>query len=88
MKATIAEFIAAEVGDTQYRLSGVITKIDEKYNNNITISDFSGEVYVYRLNLNGKEYKVGDIVTVVGKREYNGHQLLMVFGERYSCNSN
>ena len=76
VKATIAEFIAAEVGDTQYRLSGVITKIDEKYNNNITISDFSGEVYVYRLNLNGKEYKVGDIVTVVGKRgEYNGAQV-------------
>lgn len=76
IEASIAEFIAAEVGDTQYRLSGVITKIDEKYNNNITISDFSGEVYVYRLNLNGKEYKVGDIVTVVGKRgEYNGAQV-------------
>ena len=77
IEASIAEFIAAEVGDTQYRLSGVITKIDEKYNNNITISDFSGEVYVYRLNLNGKEYKVGDIVTVVGNRgEYNGHQVV------------
>ena len=76
VKATVAEFLAAAVGDTQYRLSGVITKIDEKYNNNITISDFSGEVYVYRLNLNGKEYKVGDIVTVVGKRgEYNGAQV-------------
>ena len=76
VKATVAEFIAAAVGDTQFRLSGVITKIDEKYNNNITISDFSGEVYVYRLNLNGKEYKVGDIVTVVGKRgEYNGAQV-------------
>ncbi len=77
VKATVAEFIAAEVGDTQYRLSGVITKIDAKYNNNIHISDFSGETYVYRLDLNGKEYKVGDIVTVVGKRgEYNGHQLV------------
>ena len=76
IKATIAEFIAAEVGDTQYRLTGVITKIDAKYNNNIHISDFSGETYVYRLNLDGKEYKVGDIVTVVGKRgDYNGPQV-------------
>ena len=60
-----SEFIAAEVGDTQYRLTGAITKIDAKYNNNIHISDFSGETYVYRLDLNEKEYKVGDIVTVV-----------------------
>ena len=77
VEATIAEFIEAEVGDTQYRLSGVITEIDKKYNNNITISDFSGEVYVYRLDLDGKEYKVGDIVTIVGKRgDYNGPQVV------------
>ncbi len=58
-------------------MSGVITKIDEKYNNNINIRDFSGETYVYRLDLDGKEYKLGDIVTVVGKRgEYNGHQVV------------
>ena len=76
VKATIAEFNAAAVGDTQYRLTGVITKIDAKYNNNINIRDFSGETYVYRLDLDGKEYKVGDIVTVVGKRaEYNGPQV-------------
>lgn len=76
VEATIAEFIAAEVGDTQYRLKGAITKIDPKYNNNITISDFSGEVYVYRLDLDGKEYKAGDIVTVVGRRgDYNGPQV-------------
>lgn len=66
--ATVAEFLAAEVDGTQYRLAGVITKIDERYNNNLYISDFSGEVYVYKLDLQGKEYKVGDIVTVVGKR--------------------
>lgn len=77
VNVTVAEFIAAEVDDTQYRLTGVITKIDTKYNNNINISDFSGETYVYRLDLDEKEYKVGDIVTVVGKRgEYNGHQLI------------
>ncbi len=77
VEATIEEFIVAEVGHTQYRLTGAITKIDTKYNNNIHISDFSGETYVYRLDLDGKEYKVGDIVTVVGKRgEHNGHQLV------------
>ena len=77
IEASIAEFIAAEVGDTQYRLSGVITNINEKYNNNINIRDFSGETYVYRLDLDGKEYKLGDIVTVVGKRgEHNGHQVV------------
>ena len=77
VEASIAEFIAAAVGDTQYRLKGVITKIDAKYNNNINIRDFSGETYVYRLDLDGKEYKVGDIVTVVGKRaEYNGSQVV------------
>lgn len=73
VKATIAEFLAAEVGNTQYRLSGVITKIDEKYNNNLYLRDFSGETYAYRLDLQGKECKVGDIITIVGKRaEYKG----------------
>ena len=73
VKATIAEFLAAEVGNTQYRLSGVITKVDEKYNNNLYLRDFSGETYAYRLDLQGKECKVGDIITIVGKRaEYKG----------------
>ena len=70
VKATIAEFLAAEVGNTQYRLSGVITKVDEKYNNNLYLRDFSGETYAYRLDLQGKECKVGDIITIVGKRGY------------------
>lgn len=71
--ATIAEFLAAEVGNTQYRLTGVITKVDEKYNNNLYLRDFSGETYAYRLDLQGKECKVGDIITIVGKRdEYKG----------------
>lgn len=74
--ATVAEFIAAEVGDTQYRLKGVVTEIDAKYNNNLYISDFSGKIYAYRLNLQDKVVKVGDIITVVGKRAaYNGPQM-------------
>lgn len=77
IKATIKEFIEAEIGDTQYRLTGSIIKIDAKYDNNITIRDFSGEVLVYKLDKQGKEYKLGDIVTVVGKRgDYKGPQMI------------
>lgn len=76
IKASIREFIDADVSQIPYRLTGSIVKIDAKYDNNITIRDFSGEVYVYRLDKQGKEYKLGDIVTVVGKRaEYNGPQV-------------
>src|SRR5690554_1799758 len=77
VQASIAEFLAAEVGDTQYRLSGVITQVDERYNNNLYIRDFSGETYAYRLDLQDKECKVGDIITIVGKRGfYNAPQVV------------
>ena len=77
IKASIKEFIDAEVSQIPYRLTGSIIKIDAKYDNNITIRDFSGEVLVYKLDKQGKEYKLGDIVTVVGKRgEYNGPQMV------------
>ncbi|QRX63425.1 DNA-binding protein [Dysgonomonadaceae bacterium zrk40] len=73
VEVSIAEFLAAEVGNIPYRLTGVITKVDEKYNNNLYLRDFSGETYAYRLDLQGKECKVGDIITIVGKRaEYKG----------------
>ncbi len=45
--ATIAEFLAAEVGDTQYRLTGVITSISNATYGNLYLKDFSGETYVY-----------------------------------------
>src|SRR5690554_4347062 len=77
VQASIAEFLAAEVGDTQYRLSDVITQVDERYNNNLYIRDFSGETYAYRLDLQDKECKVGDIITIVGKRGfYNAPQVV------------
>ena len=72
--ATIAEFLAAEVGNIPYRLTGVITDIaNEKYGN-VDIRDFSGEAYVYGIqDFQGKGLKVGDIITIVGKRAaYNG----------------
>ena len=75
--ATVAEFLAAEVGDTQYRLTGVLQEM-YIYKNQIRgfyIRDWSGETLVYSPSgFTGTEAKVGDVVTVVGKRgEYNGN---------------
>ncbi len=74
LKATVAEFNAAAVGTTLYRLTGVITKIDDATAGKIYIKDFSGEVYVYKITDFGtKGLKVSDIITIVGTRAaYNG----------------
>jgi hypothetical protein len=74
VKVTIAEFLAAPVGDTQYRLSGVITSIPDATSGKLYMSDFSGETYVYKIqDFATKGLKVGDIITIVGKRAaYNG----------------
>ena len=69
--ASVSQFKAAEVGDSQYRLTGVVTKLDAK--GNPYIRDYSDmePVLVYRAE--GFTGKVGDIITVVGKRgEYKG----------------
>lgn len=69
IKASIAEFLAAEVGDIQYRLTGVITDISNTTYGNLDIRDFSGETYVYGIkDFKDKNLKVGDIITIVGKR--------------------
>lgn len=75
--ATVAEFLAAPVGDTQYRLTGVITKVARAEYGNVYIADYSGEAYVYGIGAKGDFEKLGlkegDIVTLVGKRgEYKG----------------
>ncbi len=72
--ASIAEFLAAEVGTTQYRLTGVITSISDATSGNLYMRDFSGEVYVYKIvDFATYGLKVGDIITIVGKRAaYNG----------------
>ena len=75
VKATIAEFLAAAVGDTQYRLTGVITNIANTTYGNLDIQDFSGKTYVYGIqNFPTHNLKEGDIITLVGKRAaYNGN---------------
>jgi len=72
--ATIAEFLAAEVGNSQYRLTGVITGIVNDTYGNIYLKDFSGEAFVYGIeDFQDKGLKEGDIITLVGKRSaYNG----------------
>ena len=67
--ATVAEFVAAEVGNTQYRLTGMITSIANATYGNLYLKDFSGEVYVYGIaDFQTKGLKVGDIITIVGRR--------------------
>ena len=69
--ASVAEFLAAEVGDTQYRLKGVVTKLYEsdKQGKSFYIKDFSGETLVYRAEgFLDAGIGLGDVVEVVGKR--------------------
>ena len=69
VKATIAEFLAAEVGNIPYRLTGVIDSIANTKYGNLYLRDFSGEAYVYGIqDFQDKGLKVGDIITIVGKR--------------------
>ncbi len=75
--ATVAEFLEAAEGDTQYRLTGVLKGlyIYKEQVRGFYIKDYSGEVLVYSpAGFTGTEAKPGDIVTVVGKRgSYNGN---------------
>ena len=75
VKATIAEFLAAEEDLTQYRLSGVITRMAHAFYGNVDLKDFSGQTYVYGLdNYTEGDLKAGDIITIVGRRaSHNGN---------------
>jgi DNA/RNA endonuclease YhcR with UshA esterase domain len=74
LEVPVSEFLAAEVGNTQYRLTGVITNIANSRYGNLYLRDFSGETYVYGIqDFESKGLKEGDIITIVGKRAaYNG----------------
>jgi hypothetical protein len=74
INASVAQFIAAEVSTIPYRLSGVITSITNATSGRLYLKDFSGEVYVYGIqDFSTKGLKVGDIITIVGRRaEYQG----------------
>ena len=69
IEATIAQFNAAAVGETQYRITGVVTKVANTKYGNVYVKDFSGETYIYGINdFADSGIKEGDIVTLVGKR--------------------
>ena len=69
VNATVAQFIAAEVSDIPYRLTGVITSVTNATSGRLNLKDFSGEIYVYGIqDYSTKGLKVGDIITIVGKR--------------------
>ncbi len=89
--ATVEEFLAAAEGDTQYRVTGVITEVSansQYHNANIIVAsgDFSKTVQLYRAvasegNVEDLGLAVGDIVTVVGKRSsYNGNPQMAAGG--------
>ncbi|MBQ0097251.1 MAG: BACON domain-containing protein, partial [Bacteroidales bacterium] len=82
LEVSIAEFNAAEVGDTQYRVSGMVTNIAKAEYGNIYIRDWSGETYIYGIGAKGDfektGIKVGDILTVVGKRGAYGTTIEML----------
>lgn len=77
---SLADFLAAQVGDTWYKLEGQITSIASAQYGNITIKDEAGnEVYVYGLTKdfvasNDQSFasieglNAGDVVTIVGQR--------------------
>lgn len=75
---SVAEFLAAPVSSTIYRVTGVITSVANPTYGNVYIKDFSGETYVYGIGAKGdfeaKGILAGDIVTLLGNRgEYKGN---------------
>ena len=77
IECNIADFLAAAVGDTQYRLTGVVTGLydSDSQGQSFYVKDYSGEALVYRAaGFKESGAKVGDVVTVVGKRgAYNNN---------------
>ncbi len=74
VEVTVEDFNDMPIGDSQYRVTGVVSKVANAAKGRFYIKDYTGELYVY--NLSGFEasgVKEGDIVTLVGKHdEYNG----------------
>lgn len=85
VKATVAEFLAAEVNETiLYELTGTITEIVETRYGNLYIEDETGSVYIYGVRASAdagnqsfgdiEGLNVNDVLTVRGFRgEYNGN---------------
>lgn len=80
----VSDFLAAEVGEAQYRLTGVITGLysSDKQGKSFYIRDYSGETLIYRVEgFIEAGAKVGDVVTVVGQRGAYKDSPQMVSGQ-------
>ncbi len=77
-EVTVAEFLAAEVGDALYKLTGKVSGLKAGDYGNFHLVDATGSVYVYGLTAtpvekNDKSFptlgiREGDVVTLIGKR--------------------
>ena len=66
--ATAAEINAAEDGKV-FRVTGIVSKIENTKYGNLYIKDYTGEVYVYGTNNFAEEnIAEGDVITVVGSK--------------------
>lgn len=66
--ATAAEINAAEDGKV-FRVTGIVSKIDNTKYGNLHIEDYTGEVFVYGTNdFAEKNIAEGDVITVVGPK--------------------
>lgn len=78
-EVTVAEFLAAPVGNANYRITGVITQVADAETGNIYVRDWSDKtVYAYHVGAKGEfkatGLKAGDVITLEGKRsEYQGN---------------
>ena len=69
IEATAADINAAADGDTQYRITGYVSKVANTQYGNLYIRDHSGEVFVYGTNdFANTGIEEGDIITVVGPK--------------------
>ena len=77
LEVPVKDFLAAATGDTQYRMTGVVTELyaSDTQGQSFYVTDYSGTALVYRAaGFKESGAKVGDVVTVVGKRgAYNGN---------------
>ncbi len=76
VETSVADFLNAAEDDTQYRITGIITEMyaSDSQGKSFYITDHSGTTLVYRAEgFIEAGAKVGDVVTVVGKRtSYRG----------------
>ena len=70
-EVSVADFLAAPVGDAQFRITGVVSRAydSDSQGKSFYLRDWSGETLVFRLDdFSTCGATIGDVITVVGKR--------------------